>query len=145
MHGLLIAVSSLIFAAVGACAQENDVAAAIDNVVGKLDDAFEMQDAEAVKALMTADRVAVTPYYGTPRSVDKVIRSLPDLKYEQTDLSEPKVILLGPNAGMRSLTAKAERSFKGKPFSDRVLITSIMMKQDGRWLGKFYQETHLAP
>ncbi|MHA1518353.1 MAG: nuclear transport factor 2 family protein [Alphaproteobacteria bacterium] len=146
MRALLIAVSFLIFAGVGACAQENKVAAieAVDDVVGKLDKAFEAQDAEAVKALMTADHVAVTPYYGTPRSVDDVIASLPDLKYQQTDLSEPQVVLLGPNAAMRTLTAKAEGSFKGKSFSDKVFITSIVVKQNGKWLEKFYQVTRLA-
>ena len=93
MRGFLIAFSLLIFSGVGACAQENNIAAieAVDDVVGKLDEAFEAQDAEAIKAFMTADHVAVTPYYGTPRSVDDVIALLPELNYQQTDLSEPQV------------------------------------------------------
>ena len=147
MRGLLIAVSILIYAGMGACAQENDVAAieAVDDVVGRLDEAFEAQDAATVRSLMTADHVVVAPYYGAPQSVDEVIASLPDLKFRQTDLSEPEVVLLGPKAAMRTLTAKVEGSFKGKSFSDKVFITAIVVNQDGKWLEKFYQVTSLAP
>jgi hypothetical protein len=151
MRGLLIAVSivicAMIHAGAGACAEESDVTAieAADDVVAKLDEAFEAQDAATIKSLMTPDHLSVTPYYGTPQSVDEVIASLPDLKYEQTDLSEPKVVLLGQNAAMRTLTGKVEGTFKGNAFSEKVFITSIVVKQDGKWLEKFYQGTHLAP
>lgn len=146
MPKLLAALSALIFVALTACTQD-DVATveAVDNAVGELDEAFEAQDAEAVKALMTPDHLSVTPYYGEPQSVDAVIASLPDLKYEQSDLSEPKVVLLGPDAAMRTLTAKIEGTFKDEAFSEKVFITSILAKQDGKWLEQFYQVTRLAP
>ena len=152
MRGLLIAVSiyagvCMVYAGAGAYAQESDVVAieAVDDVVAKLDEAFEAQDAATVKSLMTPDHLSVTLYYGTPQSVDEVIASLPDLKYDQTDLSEPKVILLGRNTALRTLTGKVEGSLKGKAFSDKVFITAIVVKQDGKWLERFYQVTHLAP
>jgi ketosteroid isomerase-like protein len=146
MTKLLAALSVLIFVSLAACTQD-DVATveAIDNAVGELDGAFEAQDAKAVKALMTSDHMSVTPYYGAPQSVDEVLASLPDLKYAQTDLSEPTVVLLGPDAAMRTLTAKVDGTFKGEAFSDKVFITSILVKQDGKWLEQFYQATHLAP
>ncbi len=88
----------------------------------------------------------MTPYYGAPRSVAEVIEALPDLKYGQTDLSEPRGVLLGPDAAMRTVTAKLDGSFKGKPIEDhKVFITAILVKQDGKWLERFYQVTHLAP
>jgi ketosteroid isomerase-like protein len=147
MRGILVAVSILIQVSVGACAQENDLAAteAIDDAVGRLDEAFEARDAEGVKALMTADHVAVSPYYGTPQSVDQVIATLPDLKIKQTNLSEPTVTLLGPESAMRTLTAKLEGTFADKPISDKVFITSVLAKQDGKWVERFYQVTNLAP
>lgn len=142
----LAALSLLIFVALAACSQDEVVKIeAIDNAVGELDAAFEAQDAKAVKALMTGDHLSVTPYYGTPQSVEDVLASLPNLKYEQTDLSEPKVVLLGCDAAMRTLTAKVEGTFKGESFSDKVFITSILTRQDGKWLEQFYQATHLAP
>lgn len=146
MRKFLAAVSVLIFVSLGACTQE-DVATmeAIDDALGELDEAFEAQNAKAVKALMTPDHLSVTPYYDAPQSVAEQIASLPDLKYEQTNLSEPKVVLLGSDAAMRTLTAKIEGTFKGEAFSEKVFITSILAKRDGKWLEQFYQVTRLAP
>lgn len=148
MRTLLAAMCFVILTAAAACSQSDDVATieAVDNAVAKLDEAFEAQDAAAIKALMTPDHVSVTPYYGAPRSVAEVVESLPDLKYEQTDLSEPTVVMLGPDAAMRTVTAKLDGSFKGKPIEDhKVFITAILVKQDGKWLERFYQVTHLVP
>jgi ketosteroid isomerase-like protein len=146
MPKLFAVLSLLIFVALAACSRD-EVAEieAIDNAVGALDAAFEAQDAKAVKALMTADHLSVTPYYGAPQSVDEVLASLPDLKYEQTDSSEPKVVLFECDTAMRTLTAKVEGSFKGEPFSEKVFITSILVREDGKWLEQFYQVTKLAP
>jgi uncharacterized protein (TIGR02246 family) len=148
MRTLLAAFCFVILTAAAACSQSDDVVTieAVDNAVAKLDEAFEAQDAAAIKALMTPDHVAVTPYYGALRSVAEVLELLPDLKYEQTNLSEPTVVLLGPDAAMRTVTAKLNGSFKGKPLEDhKVFITAILVKQDGKWLERFYQVTHLAP
>ncbi|HUU24914.1 MAG TPA: nuclear transport factor 2 family protein [Methyloceanibacter sp.] len=146
MRTLLAAFSFLILTGVAACTQD-DVATieAVDNVVARLDEAFEAQNAAAIKALMTADHLAVTPYYGTPQTVDELIASLPDLKYEQTNLSEPKVALLGRDVAMRTLTAKLDGTYKGTPFAHKVFITAIVVRQGGTWLERFYQVTRLAP
>jgi hypothetical protein len=146
MPKLLAAFSAVILVALTSCTQD-DVAKVetIDNVVAQLDAAFEAQNVNAAKALMTPDHLSVTPYYGTPQSADEVLASLPDLKYEQTDESEPKVVLLGDDAAMRTLTAKVDGTFKGEPFSYKVFITAILVRQNGKWLERFYQVTRLAP
>jgi len=146
MPKLLAAFSAVILVALTSCTQD-DVAKVetIDNVVAQLDAAFEAQNVNAAKALMTPDHLSVTPYYGTPQSVDEVLASLPDLSYEQTDESEPKVVLLGDDAAMRTLTAKVDGTFKGEPFSYKVFITAILVRQNGKWLERFYQVTRLAP
>jgi hypothetical protein len=146
MPKLLAAFSAVILIALTACTQD-DVARTetIDNVVAQLNAAFEAQNVNAAKALMTPDHLSVTPYYGTPQSVDEILASLPDLKYEQTDESEPKVVLLGDDAAMRTLTAKVDGTFKGEPFSYKLFITAILVRQNGKWLERFYQVTRLAP
>jgi hypothetical protein len=146
MPKLLAVFSAVILIALTACTQD-DVARTetIDNVVAQLNAAFEAQNVNAAKALMTPDHLSVTPYYGTPQSVDEILASLPDLKYEQTDESEPKVVLLGDDAAMRTLTAKVDGTFKGEPFSYKVFITAILVRQNGKWLERFYQVTRLAP
>jgi uncharacterized protein DUF4440 len=146
MPKLLAAFSAVILIALTSCTQD-DVARTetIDNVVAQLDAAFEAQNVNAAKALMTPDHLSVTPYYGTPQSVDEVLASLPDLKYAQTDESEPKVVLLGDDAAMRTLTAKVDGTFEGEPFSYKVFITAILVRRNGKWLERFYQVTRLAP
>ncbi len=147
MRKLLAAFSFLVLVSVAACDPPSDVATieAIDNAAAELDEAFEKQDAAAIKALMTKDHVAVTPYYGTPHSVAEQIKSLPDLKYKQTNLSEPKVVLVGPGIAMRTVTAELDGMFKDQPIAHKVFITSIMVEEHGKWLERFYQVTHLAP
>ena len=146
MAKCLAVLSTLTFLLLTACVQD-EVATIeeIDNVVGKLDEAFEARDAASAKALMTSDHLAVTPYYDTPQSSDEVVRTLSDYDIKQTDLSEPEVVLLGSDHAMRTLTAKLEGSFKDETISDKVFITSILVKQDGKWLEKLYQVTALAP
>ena len=53
--------------------------------------------------------------------------------------------LLGPDAAMRTFTAKLDGTFKGELLSARVFVTQIMQKLDGKWREKFYQVTALKP
>jgi len=148
MRKLLAALSFLILAAVAGCNQPNDTASieAVDNAVAELDEAYQTQDVDTIKAHVTTDHMAVTPYYGAPYSVAEQIGSLPDLKFKQTDLSEPKVVLLGPDVAMRTVIAKLDGTFKGKSISfPNVFITSILVKEHGKWLERLYQLTHLVP
>jgi len=147
MRKLLAALSFLVLSGVAGCNQPNDTASieAVDNAVAELDDAYQTQDADTIKAHITSDHVAVTPYYGAPYSAAQQIGSLPDLKFKQTDLNEPKVVLLWPDVAMRTVTAKLDGTFKGKSISSpKVFITSIVVKEDGKWLERLYQVTHLA-
>ena len=118
---------------------------AIDNAVGELDEAFAQKNADTITALMTEDHLAVLPYRPGPQTVDQLIATLPRSEIKQTDLSEPTVVFLGPDSAMRTLTAKFEGSYEGKPVDSKVFITSIMTKKDGKWLESFYQVTTLAP
>jgi hypothetical protein len=141
--------TALIFVALnlGVClpASADDVAAieAIDNAAGELDEAFVKQNAEAIKSLTTPDHIAVTHYYGEPTTVATQIASLPELKYEQTNLTEPTVKLLGEDFAMRTFEAKLDGTFKGESLSAHVFVTQIMQKLDGKWREKFYQVTAL--
>lgn len=147
MPKFLTLVALLIFTALASCAQSDDVATieAVDNAAAKLDGAFEAQDAAAIKGLMTPDHIAVTHYYKTPKTVDQQLASLPDLKYQQTNLSKPKVSLLGEGVAMRTLTAELDGAFEGEPISGEVFVTSILVERDGKWLEHFYQVTGLGP
>jgi hypothetical protein len=126
-------------------AGEPATVAAINAASVALDDAFERQTAEDIKRMMTADHIAVTPYYETPQTVAQQIASLPELKYKQTNTGDVKVVVLGPDAGMRTFTARLDGTYKGKTIPSDVFVTSIIVREDGQWREKFYQVTALQP
>jgi hypothetical protein len=91
----------MMLAAVGcfqAQASDADTVEAVNQAAADLDKAFEKQDVETVKKLMTPDHVAVTPYYDGVQTVADQIASLPDLKYGQTVIGEVTVELLDSDA-----------------------------------------------
>jgi hypothetical protein len=146
MRILAAAFSLLILAGmlqVGAWASELEAIEAIDNAAGMLDEAFEAQDAEAIKTLTTPDHTAVTPYYAEPTTVEQQIASLHDLKYQQTNLTEPAVTLLGSEVALRHFTAKLEGSYKGKSLTGTFYVTQVMVMRADKWLERFYQVTEL--
>jgi hypothetical protein len=144
---LILSILAFVLAAgiAGANAGEPATVAAINAASAALDDAFERQSAEDIKRMMTADHIAVTPYYETPQTVAAQIASLPELKYKQTNIGEVKVVVLGPDAGMRTFTARLDGTYKGKTIPPDVFVTSIMVREDGQWREKFYQVTALQP
>ena len=147
MRKLILSILAFVLAAgiAGANAGEPATVAAINAASAALDDAFERQSAEDIKRMMTADHIAVTPYYDTPQTAAAQIASLPELKYKQTNTGEVKVVVLGPDAGMRTFTARLDGTYKGKAIPPDVFVTSIMVREDGQWREKFYQVTVLQP
>ena len=147
MCKLILSILAFVLAAGIAAANAGEPAtvAAINAASAALDDAFERQSAEDIKRMMTADHIAVTPYYATPQTAAAQIASLPELKYKQTNTGEVKVVVLGPDAGMRTFTARLDGTYKGKTIPPDVFVTSIMVREDGRWREKFYQVTALQP
>jgi hypothetical protein len=144
---LILSVLAFVLAAgiAGANAGEPATVAAINAASAALDDAFERQSAEDIKRMVTADHLAVTPYYDAPQTAAQQIASLPELKYKQTNTGQVKVVVLGPDAGMRTFTARLDGTYKGKTIPPDVFVTSIMVREDGQWREKFYQVTALQP
>lgn len=147
MRKIILSVLAFALAAgiASANAGEPATVAAINAASAALDDAFERQTAEDIKRMMTADHIAVTPYYETPQTVAQQIASLPELKYKQTNTGDVKVVVLGPDAGMRTFTARLDGTYKGKTIPSDVFVTSIIVREDGQWREKFYQVTALQP
>jgi hypothetical protein len=95
--------------------------------------------------MMTADHIAVSSYYGAPQTGAEQIASLPELKYEQTIVGAVKVDVLGPDAAMRTFTARLDGTYQGKPVPSPVFVTAIMVRQDGQWKERLYQITAVQP
>ena len=145
--GKLVAILFLIGLALGGADAKADDAAieAVNAAAAALDEAFERQDAKAIEQLTTRDHVAVTSYYDGPRSVAEQVKSLPELKYSQTNLDEPAVTLLGADVALRRFRADLKGTYQDVPIASPVYITSLMVKREGRWQEQFYQVTALSP
>ena len=141
---LLVLVLSLATGLPQARAGEAETIAAV-NAAAALDDAFERQSAEEIKRMMTPDHIAVSSYYGAPQTVAEQIASLPELKYEQTIVGAVKVDVLGPDAALRTFTARLDGTYQGKPVPSPVFVTAIMVRQDGQWKERLYQITAVQP
>ena len=126
---LLVVVLCLAAGLPQARAGEAETIAGVNAAAAALDNAFERQSAEEIKRMMTADHIAVTPYYDAPQSVAEQIASLSELKYEQTNIGTVKVDVLGPDAAMRTFTARLDGTYKGKPIPSPAFVTAIMVRQ----------------
>ena len=142
---LLSLIVGLVVAAAGARADDAATIAAINASSAALDDAFERQDEAKIRSLMTSNHLAITSYYGAPMGFAEVMKTLPELKMDQTITSDVTVTLLGPDAALRTFIADIKGSYKGKPFAPRVFVTETLVRRDGKWLERQYQTTPLKP
>jgi hypothetical protein len=126
-------------------ADDADTIAAVNASSNALDRAFEQNDVKMIKELMTPDHITVTTYYDGPQSVDDQIASLPELKWDQRIVSNVNVALLADDVALRTFIADLKGSFKGKPLPAKVFATETLVKRDGKWIERFYQETMLKP
>jgi ketosteroid isomerase-like protein len=145
LAAFLSLVSLLMLGLAPARAGDAAVVEAINKAAAALDQAFERQDAEAIKKMMTPDHIAVTPFYHGPQTVADQLASLPELKYEQKIDGKPAVAVLGPDAATRRFTAEFNGSFEGNSIQGKVYVNEIWVKGDAAWREKFYQVTALKP
>ena len=124
-----------------ALADEAADIAAIKSSTEALGQAFVSQDAETIRAMMTPDHVAVAFIYKGPQTLEEEIASLPDLKMEIYDAIPLTVSLLGPDAALVTGEQSYRGTFQGNPLPERVFLSEVWVRVDGKWLQKFYQET----
>ncbi len=139
-----ISLFTLFAASAGVVAAQSvdaETIAAINGSSKALDAAFAARDVDAIRSLMTADHISVTPYYDGPQSVDDQIASLPEFDFSQTILGEPSVVLLSPKVALRTFVAGFEGAFKGKPLPTRVFVNETLINRDGKWIERFFQVT----
>lgn len=126
-------------------ADDDATLSAVIAAFNAIDAAFGRKDTEALESMMTADHLAIAPYYDGPKDVAGTLDTLDDLKTKETPVSKMTVTMLGPEAAMITFVATMDGSFKGAPLPARGFVTAIMVRRDGRWLEKQYQLTGLEP
>ena len=145
LAAILILLLILLGTSFEARAADADAVAAVNASSNALDAAFEKQDAETIKALMTPDHITVTPYYDGPQTVEDQIASLSEFDWQQTIVGDVDVAILSPDVALRTFTADLKGTFKGKKLPSQVFATELLVKRDGKWVERFYQVTTLKP
>ena len=105
-----------------------------------LNTAFETHDAKAIRALMTPDHLAITPYAGKQRVKDQ-IRTLPALQYDKYSTGPMSMNVVNDNFVLLTYTLELKGTYQGKPLPSRGLVASVWVKNDGKWRELHYQET----
>jgi uncharacterized protein (TIGR02246 family) len=121
-----------------------DAPTEVEKAISALNEAFQKQDAAAVKRLMADDHVAVTAYYGGPRTGAEQLAALADLKLAEYSTGKRKTAPLGKDAVLITYELTQKGTFKGKEVPRRNFVSAVWVKRDGRWLEVFYQETPLV-
>ncbi len=105
-----------------------------------LNAAFETHDAKTIRALMTPDHLAITPYAGKQRVKDQ-IRTLPVLKYEKYSAGPMSINVVNDNFVLLTYTLELKGTYQGKLMPSRCLAASLWVRNDGKWRELHYQET----
>ena len=141
---VLIVLLAMVFGAAAAFGSDADREAIIAAKT-KLDQAFQDNDAETIRAMMTDDHVAITTFYGGPKTVSEQIDTLKDLKAEFFDFSETVLTFLNDDTAWIRFENSYRGTFMGEPLPERVYVSEAWVKRDGTWLQKLYQETVIEP
>ena len=105
-----------------------------------LNAAFETHDAKTIRALMTPDHLAITPYAGKQRVKDQ-IRTLPVLKYNKYSAGPMSINVVNDNFALLTYTLELKGTYQGKQLPSRCLAASLWVKSEGKWRELHYQET----
>lgn len=107
----------------------------------QLDDAFAQGDPAAIRAMMTPDHVAVTPFNPTEADLDTQMANLAKADYAFTSLENQQTFQLADNVVLVTQEKLYDGTYDGRPLPSKVLVSAIWVEVDGNWLQRYYQET----
>ena len=117
-----------------------DPAKEVKAAADALNEAFEKHDAKTIRALMTPDHLAITPYAGK-QSVKDQIRTLPVLKYDKYSAGPMSMNVVNDRCVLVTYALKLKGAYQGKPLPSHNLVASLWIKNGGKWRELHYQET----
>jgi len=116
----------------------------LKSAIDQLNRGFETNNAEVVDRLLTPEHIAVTPYYGGPKSRAEQIRTLADHKFTEYTSGKMQIQLLNKETALITYPLTLKGSYQGKPVSPRNFAAAVWVLRDGNWQEAYYQETALS-
>ncbi len=112
-----------------------------------LNRAVERADSRALRSMTTADHVCVAAANGEDaqrrRPLYERVKDPGFQGFRRRTLSEVAIDELAPGLAMQRFEAALEGKAGGKALPERVAVTILWQRRDGRWLERFYQHTPL--
>jgi ketosteroid isomerase-like protein len=143
MKKSILATLTLAVLIAGPIRADEDASKEVEKAIGLLNTAFQKRDAKAIKSLMTADHIAVTGYYGGPRTRDEQIKALPDFDLKVYKAEKMQVSLVGKDTALVTYTLTMKGTYNGKDVPAKNFASAVWVRRDGKWVERFYQETPL--
>ena len=117
-----------------------DTADEVKRSVHAIQTAFNKGDVDTLKGLMTEDHVSVLSYAQISGAAE-LLRALGDFKFTEYRISELKVRNVTRDVALVSHQATIKGTYRGREVPSPVLVTTVWVKRDGKWLEAWYQET----
>ena len=117
-----------------------DTADEVERAVRAIQAAFNKGDVDTLKGLMTEDHVSILTY-ARISSAAELLKGLGDFKFSKYEISELKVKTLTKDVALESHQATIKGAYKEKEVPSPVIVTTVWVKRDGKWLQTWYQET----
>jgi hypothetical protein len=139
---LLIGLAVALFLGAGYL-RDDPIQNEIEELQGKLSQAFIAQDVDAIRRLVTSDHIAITSTLGKPIPLEEQMKTLSDYKLTKYSPGKMTITQLGDTAVLNNYTVSLEGSFRGKATPARAFVSTIWVRESGRWRERLYQETPL--
>lgn len=140
-HRFALIIAAFLMTCIAAMADDAATKRALNEAQLALQDAFRDNDGEKIKAMMTPDHQSMTPYYGKTLTVAEQLATLSEFQFTYNVLTEPAVSLLSDTVALITYEIAYDGTFAGKPMPDHAAISEVWVKDGGRWLQRYYQET----
>ena len=104
--------------------------------------AFDKDDVDTLKGLMTKDHVTILTYARFDNASDQ-LKVLSDWKTSEYKIDGLKVKTLTKDVALVSYHATIKGTYKGKQVPSPVQVGEVWVRRDGKWVQASYQETPL--
>jgi len=120
-----------------------DTAEEVERSAQAIQTAFNKDDVDSLKQLMTEDHMTTVTYAGFSSAADQ-LKVLSDWKFSEYKIDELKVKTLAKDVALVSYQATIKGTYQGKAVSSPVQVAQVWVRRDGKWLQAAYQETPLG-
>ena len=102
--------------------------------------AFAKNDAKAFLAQLAPNAFALDPMMGVMKAAD-FVNVFKDIKIESWSIDQSRIDFASTDVAIHTFRWTGKGTMMGQPFPSPVLSTTVWVRQGGKWLAYFHQET----